>query len=942
MYPVLILREEACCLIILLFLYAASKSYDMGKDSSSFYKMLWFAIIHVVFDIVTVLTVNNTDVVPSWVNLVCHIIFYMSAILFSNEILHYVIKLCSPRKSRLLYRIGFIVPVLYLAAIPFLGIEYVQAKGTWSSAGLAAETGFAIAFLYFIASMVLMFCNWNKLKRSFRSVLLPVLSILIVFDVVQVFVREILFTGACISIVTIAFFFSLENPIHVFERKLNTDTMTGFSSRNSFEAEIVPMEQEFKAAPSGDFIFAYCDINNLRTVNNRYGHSEGDRYIIFIAEKLTSGLTLVDRIYRMGGDEFLAVFYKKELDDVISELDAVRSACSVPGHGMDYQTGIAIGYAVSGKEYDSLRDVMRTADFYMYRNKNKTKKNELVKGSALNLTGLTDKLFDAMCFSSDKSYPFLTNINTGVTRISPKWVEYFGLPSEFFTDFNSTWLQIIHPDDRQHFVDDITATMTGKQPYHSCEYRAKNLDGEYVLCTCQGAIYHDLDGETDYFSGSLINHGIQESVDQITGLRNYTVLTEKVRTILEMRDSAILMKLGINNFNRINMLYGYAGGNKVLKTTGSMLKDSVDGFGEVFCQDGINFTILLQNIGRKKIKALCDSLSALFSKGIVIDDTPFIMDVSCGALEIGSDYMKASDRDYSTSIRNIQSSLLCALEESTYNKQGKIVFYDDMPAREGNSDYQLLKIIHQDATSEKKYFHMNYQAIAETKTGKIVGAEALLRWKHPDFGEVKPGFFIEFLENDPCYYDLGLFILDEALSAATEMRKLFPGFTINVNITALQLQHSDFVDSVLSMLDKYKFPHNSLVLELTERCKEMNADFLKDKIKEIRSHKIRVAFDDMGTGYSTIDLLLNIPIDEIKLDREFVSGIQANHNYRIFVEALARGVADGKYTLCFEGVESNEIRNYLTRFGPSLCQGYYFSKPVPKEDFRVKLEESCR
>ena len=934
MYPLLILREEIVCLVILAFLLFTSKAYDMGKDSRTFYTLAWLAVLHVVFDVITIWTVNHIDTTPYWVNYIAHVIFYMAAILFSHQLLHYVVKLCYKFNDRKRYLLGFILPFLYLVSIPFLGIDYITGNGTNSSSGSAVIIGFAIAFLYFLTAIVLILINRKKLSRGVVSVLLPVLVVLILSEFVQIVVREFLFTGAAVTIVTVAFFFSLENPVHVFEQKVNTDAMTGVNSRHRYEQDIKFLEERFNEDRNSDFIIAYCDINDLRTVNTRFGHSEGDRYITFVAAKLINGLKNASGIYRMGGDEFLVVYYKKSEDLALSELRAVQEECAVPEEGMNFIPGLSVGYAISGPEYRSLNEVMRTADFYMYRNK--SEKNSIRafisnedSGKKINLSGLTDKLFDAMCESNERSYPFLTNLDTGVTRISHRWVEYFNLPSEFLPNFDDVWIPHIHPEDRQAYIDDITATLTGKQQFHSCEYRALTPDGEYVLCSCQGAIYHEMDGISDFFSGTLINHGIRESADAITGLWNFSVLDEKVGDIIRSGGKAIILKLGINNFSRINMLYGYIGGHSVLKAAANVLSQNLKGYGDVYCEEGTNFSILLPNTTKETARVIYERIHSTFTTGILVDDSQLPIDIACGAYEIvpgGTD-----DR------KSIRSSLICALEESTYNEHGKVVFYDELKARDDMSNYSLLKEIHQDALNEKKNFHMCYQAIAETRTGKVIGAEALLRWASPELGEIAPGRFIDFLENDPCFYDLGIFILRESISAAREMKDIFPGFSININVTALQLQREDFIDNVLSILDEYNYPANSLVLELTERCKEMNSDFLRARIDELRSHRIRVAFDDMGTGYSTIDLLMNIPVDEIKLDKTFVNSISTNFNYRIFVEALMRGTMDRKYIVCFEGVETESMVEYLRRFGTSFCQGYYFSKPLTKDDFCERL-----
>ena len=165
------------------------------------------------------------------------------------------------------------------------------------------------------------------------------------------------------------------------------------------------------------------------------------------------------------------------------------------------------------------------------------------------------------------------------------------------------------------------------------------------------------------------------------------------------------------------------------------------------------------------------------------------------------------------------------------------------------------------------------------------------------------------------------------------MRKKIPDFRINVNVTALQLQREEFVDQLLQLLREKDYPPDGMVIELTERCKELDTDMLSSACARIRENGFRMAFDDMGTGYSTFNLLMNIPVDEINLDHDFVMGLKDNRAYRIFVEALQRGGADRRYEICFEGIENEQMLEDIRTFGDSMSQGYYFSMPIPAEDF---------
>lgn len=945
--PLLILRAEAVCLVVLLFMMFSSRQYRIGKESKAFSRLVWFGVTHVIFDIITVCTVNfwefGSGEISAVLNSIFHIVFYLSAILYSNELCNYVIRLCYPRADRKIYYIGYALILIYLCLLPFdfMGIEKTftpttaWSNGTWSSYGMAAFVGYGIALAYFVLAITLIVINFGKLKRYVKRALLPMLVILVAAEILQIVIPELLFTGGAITIVTVGFFFSLENPVHIFERKVMTDALTGVRSRHSYEQDMDLYDRHFLRKKDDEFIFVFFDINNLKAVNGMYGHQEGDRYISLIADLLQQNMTDARGIYRMGGDEFLAIYRGIEEPVVSEQILGVQNACMEASQELDYTPSVAVGYAVSGAEYKDLRDVLKTADYMMYRNKTEQKrKNSRIKtvtGTRLNLSGLTNRMFDAMCVANERNYPFITNMETGVTRISASWKDFFNLDNEFFDDFQEAWAAHIHPNDRQAYLDDLAQVLTGKKAIHDIQYRAITPAGKYVTCSCHGAIYYGKDGEADIFAGYLVNHGLEETIDAITGLPNYNMLIERMENRLKKHLGGILLKLEILNFNRVNMLYGYNDGGLLLHQIAEMLEDIVAEHGQVYSFDGKNFTILFNDLSKEEVSAHYNRISFSLSHNLQLNGTPIPLEIAGGAFEVPKDFNKEQ--------QIIRRCLIRALDDSINISRGKLVFYQSKPGTADGTEIGLLSEIHRNAVTGHNFFRLRYQPIVDTQTGSLYGAEALLRFISPIDGEINPARFIGFLESDACFFDLGLFILRTAIRDAKEFKKLHPDFKINVNITALQLQNDSFLGSVQNILSQENYPACDLVLELTERCKELDSSFLKDKIDAIRAAGMKVALDDMGTGYSTLDLLFNLDVDEIKLDRNFVIGITDREDYDVFTSALAGSTARTGMNICFEGVENKTMLEYLKHYGHTLCQGYFFSKPIFKEDFITYMKD---
>ena len=940
MSPLLILREEIVCLIVLFFLVFISRSYRMGKDGKLFDGMVACAITHAVLDAVTVWTVNHQECVPPIINITLHIAFYMTAMLYSTEFFLYVLKQGYPKLNKKWDRLLLVPAGIYLLLVSAGVLKIDLSKyynGTYSSSGSAPIAGFALCFVYFIVSLAVILVKRKTIGRHIKLSLIPMLLVMITVEIVQVFVPEFLFTGGAVTAITVGFFFTLENPAAVLERKVMMDALSGLRSRSSYEHDLLEYEKEFGKDRSIPFTFVFMDISNLRAVNGVYGHQEGDGYITETAVLLVMNMKAATHIYRMGGDEFLAIYRETEEETVIRDIRRVHDACAKQNEKKPYRTELAVGYAISNSGYTRLRDVLRVADYMMYRNKADLKREAAIgarreTGTHLNLSGLTDRVYDAMCLTGDRYYPFLTNMETGVTRLSPAMVAFFQLENEFVDDFEHTWTRYIHPDDLEGYERDLHETLRGAREYHYYKYRAKAPNGEYVDITCRGGVYHGQDGEADIFCGYMVNHGAPEVVDPATGLRNHTALHEVMNEAAKTGCRAAVMKLDTRNIAHIRMLYGSAAVSTITRELASVSRAALYGKGEVFSRNGGYLMFFLPGYSREEVNALYQDIRKQCVAGFTVDNARVPVAISAGAAELPAEQLKDAD--------TIRSAAQYAAEEAWNTPADTVVFYHTEGGPEQEGEMSLLKTIHMDCLGEREHFFLRFQPIFQSVTGRLTGAEALLRWKDETYGEVPPGSFIGFLENDPAYMTLGYDIIRMAVRQAGHVRKTIPDFNINVNITATQLYEKDFVYRVTRILDEEKYPAEHLILELTERCKQMEFSFLKDRVERLRKTGIRVALDDIGTGFSTLDLLLHLRVDEVKMDMAFTQELEGNSNNELIAQAMCRMAEKNGMYICFEGVETAEMKTYLERYGNILVQGYHFDRPLTAAEFNGKYLEA--
>ncbi len=933
MYPILILREELVCLIILLFLAFVSRVFRMGKDGRVFNGLMTLAVAHVLLDMVTVWTVNHPASVPVFLNNLLHAAFFISGILYSGEFMLYVAGLPGSGRIPALRKATLALAAAYFALIMtgVLRIEYISADGTFLSTGPAVYAGYGLSCLYYLTSLFLLVAFRRRVNRHILLTLLPMFILLLAAESVQIIVREFLFTGGAVTAVTVGMFFSLENPSAVLERRARLNALNGLGSRSSYEHDMQAYDGMFRANRSMPFIFMFIDINNLRSVNGVYGHTAGDEYIGSVAVLLMENLKGAEHLYRMGGDEFLAVYRDESEKTVLRDIARTRESCRKEKSRLPYEPELVMGYAVSDANYRSLRDVLRVADYMMYRNKADMKRDlTLEGGTRLNLSGLTDRVFDAMCLTSEEFYPYISNLETNVTRVSPGMADFFGLHGEFFADFDSVWTERIHPEDLEKYRMDLAATMQGRQQYHHVRYRVMAKTGVYVEVTCRGSIYHGRDGEPDVFSGYLVNHGAPALIDATTGLQNVHAMTDRLNQLLREKAGAILLRLEVQNITRIRMLYGQEAGETVTRRLGMMLQTFCRGKGDAYSlTKDAAFAVILTPGDRDTACEIYGMIRKTCDTGIPVGKFTVPVGVLGCAVRMPGETLRDPEA--------IQSAAMFALEEARQIQGSRLHFFTPgMVSGTGTDNVDLLAEVHRDAVSARDHFFLRYQPVIQLESGRITGAEALVRWESKKFGEVSPMRFIPFLENDPAYHTLGLYILRQAVRQGAALCARMPGFRMNVNITAAQLCAESFVQDVCGILREEEFPAENLILELTERCKEMDFAVLSQRVGQLRENGIRVALDDMGTGFSTIDLLLHLPVDEIKLDYAFTRELSRNHHDQVYARVLCETAADAAREVCFEGVENAETAEYLKSFGDVLVQGFHFSRPLKGAELEAR------
>lgn len=537
----------------------------------------------------------------------------------------------------------------------------------------------------------------------------------------------------------------------------------------------------------------------------------------------------------------------------------------------------------------------------------------------LDTTGLDNRIFTAFSETSARRYIYVCNLATNVSRWSKNAVDYFGFEGEYIYNFQEFWDKRIHPDDFAAYQKDISAFLEGKIQSHYAEYRVLNKEGNYVFVTCRGIILKGENGESDLFAGTLINHGVADFVDPVTGLYNNYKFMQTKKVLIRAKQHMHILMIGLNNFGDINYTYNFFFGNAILNQFANKLRNMLSDENSIYRMDGPKFAIICKDSSNEAIEELYANIQEM-SKHFTTDeniDIPLM--ISGGAIEIN---------DFNVTEQSIYGCLSHAYADSKYKNHSELVFYDTSLQSTYREALNLLTALRQSIANDCEGFYLNFQPLINPSNNEIIGAEALLRYKDKDFGEVSPGKFIPLLEEDACFFDLGTWILKQALTEGKNFLKYNPNLVIDVNLSYTQISQARFRDVLVDVLDETQFPVKNLCLELTESCRDLDVTLLREEVMFYRSLGIKVAVDDFGTGTSCLALLRDIPVDCLKLDQSFVLNLPNNTIDQYIIDAFVQCANNLKINICLEGVENKFIRNLVEKYKVGMHQGFLYSRPV--------------
>ena len=429
-----------------------------------------------------------------------------------------------------------------------------------------------------------------------------------------------------------------------------------------------------------------------------------------------------------------------------------------------------------------------------------------------------------------------------------------------------------------------------------------------------------------------------KSYDELTGLPNQILFYDRINQAIErgsrLDQLAAIIILDIEMFSQINATMGRAVGDQLLQEVANRLNTifrKSDGISRLAISRfaGDEFAILITDLEHEEqatwaIKRVLEHIN----KPALIDGNS--IHLSC---RVGVSL-------YPTDADSVEKLLNNAMTAKQYGKKHqtelKYQFYDkhmqDLSIKNLKLDKELRLAI------KNEQWRLFYQPKMDIKLGKIIGAEALIRWQHPIHGLLSPIEFIDFAEQHDLIVPIGDWVIKQACKQIKEWLDLgFHDCKVAINLSSVQLMQPDIVTNIFNALDQYQVPPRLFEVEITETTLMNNMQTAIEALKRLNSRGIHIAIDDFGTGYSSLSYLKNLPIDSLKIDRAFIKDLQNDESDQQIVQTLITMAHSLGMSVIAEGVEEQEQFDLLNQYGCNEIQGYLLSRPIPEDGFLEML-----
>lgn len=552
-------------------------------------------------------------------------------------------------------------------------------------------------------------------------------------------------------------------------------------------------------------------------------------------------------------------------------------------------------------------------------------------------------------------YLYVFDLQKDCYKISKHATERFLLPGDNFDDAAKAHHTFVYSEDQSRLDDEFRRIMSGEIVFHNMHYRWLDRAGKPVWINCRGRVLNDADGKPHFLVGCINQIGQKQKADNVSGLLGESSLSAYVEQFEDGLPDGFFLRIGIDDFRDINGDFGMEYGDYILKSTADCIAENIKPSQRLYRILADEFMVVDFSGGDMEAATeLYKNIRKSLDTFIEENGYKSVFTISAGAVDTAKT---------SGTYENIMKLSEYAL--NTAKDQGKNRCYIYM-----QEDYdvflrkkQITRQLHHAVNHGFEGFETYYQPIVDTKTRRLVGAEALMRFSMPERcedGETKkeavcvgedghdadekvhwerisPVEFIPLLEETGLIIPAGKWMLHQAISTCSRWQKYIPNFRININLSYVQVMKSRVLTEILTALRLYGLEPSAVGIELTESgYLDTNTHFQKlwDGLKK---NGVLVILDDFGTGYSNLHCLGDLRPNYIKIDRSFTLKALNNQYEHDLMTQIITMTHKLDLTICVEGIETEDEFAKISELDPDYIQGFLFGKPQPAEEFYENL-----
>lgn len=754
------------------------------------------------------------------------------------------------------------------------------------------------------------------------------------------------------------------------ESRAHGDELTGLMSRSTFTDSFTRLLES--SGESDVHVLYMIDLDGFKYVNDSFGHSFGDKVLKEVADSLRSLFRSDDLICRFGGDEFVVLMKSVVGDDAFIQQRG-RQICQALSRqfGEEVAMGASVGVSVYPRHSRDFDTLFRMADQALYSAKNIGRNQCMIydesfaKGNRITMTAQDEPqvleemgklllLMDGGRADRDmlrSEYTLREAQNPEAAKALIGENINFSAALVDISDPALGGLDLIHWLKNGECPRRVQVLALGSWQDHGEEKASQAIqngaDDVLTLPTSPGLMKLRLNnlilqGESERLKAQNQTLLLQRATkarhqkqlqyladhDAVTHLYNKSAFFRRARTLLDENPGRIysLVAFDIVRFRAVNEIFGYEAGDKLLRFIAEHMQSMV---GETGVCARIATDLFAMCIPDDNVEELLKNLS----DSVKEYNFRFVVQLCYGVYRVD---------DLSLSVNQMLDRASMAERSVKGSYVRNVAYYDDSMSLHLQEEQRMLSDMEQGLKNGE--FVVYYQPKCRLDTGKIVGAEALVRWEHPRRGLLLPGAFVPIFEKNGFIMKLDEYIWEQVCIFLKECRETDPECKphISVNLSRVDLYNPQLCDTLENLCRKYGVPNEQMEVEITESAYVDNAHLLLDLAEKFHDRGFNVQMDDFGSGYSSLNMLNEIPVDVLKLDMRFLYRFSQEGRSSSILSSIVSMTKNLRISVIAEGVETEEQARFLAGIGCRQAQGFFYHKPMTGEAFLALIRREMQ